>query len=328
MTPLRVAVWGLGPHAVRNVLPAIEEARGVALAGVHSRNPCVVAEACARYGCARWEGAGAMLADDGVDVVYAATPIALHTAQGQAVLRAGKHFWCEKPIATGACEAEALAGLSRERGLSVAEGFMYLHHPHFARLEEMVRSGRLGRIHGVACRFGIPPLERAGFRADPALGGGAFLDVGSYPVSAAAALFPDVEPEVAFAEIDAAPGSAVDTAGRALLRCGGGTTAWLEWATGVAYRNEIDVWGEAASVWTARIFSKPAGHVPVFRVLDRQGGETVETAPGGNHFVTMLEAFRALAGDPAAAERERGRITRRARLIDRIRLRSNPAGRP
>ncbi|HET7228591.1 MAG TPA: Gfo/Idh/MocA family oxidoreductase [Longimicrobium sp.] len=321
---LRVAVWGLGPHAVRNVLPAVAQARGMALHGVYSRNPEVVSAACAQYGCARWESAQAMLADAEVDAVYLSTPISLHAAQGQEVLRAGKHFWCEKPIATRVDEAEALCTLSRGRGVTVAEGFMYLYHPHFARLREMVAGGGIGRVVSVVCRFGIPPLDRPSFRNDPALGGGAFLDVGSYPLSAVVGLFPDVDPEVTLAEIDTAPGSAVDTAGSALLRYPGGARAYLEWKTGVGYRNEIDVWGDAGSVSTERIFSKAADYVPRFRVLDRTGRETVEEGRAGNHFVTMLETFRGLVDDTAAAERERQLIARRARLVGHVRDRSTP----
>ncbi len=322
MRPLGLAVWGLGPHAVRNLLPAVAEARGVALRGVHSRSGEAVADACARYGCGRWDGAEEMLADPAVEVVLLATPIGLHAAQGMAVLRAGKHLWCEKPLATRTGEAGALADASRGRGVSLAEGFMYLHHPQFARLRELVDSGELGRVESMACRFGIPPLERPGFRADPALGGGAFLDVGSYPASAACALFAGAEAEVAFAEIATAPGSCVDTSGRALLRLGGGASALLEWRTGVAYRNELDLWGSAGSVTAERVFSKPADHVARLRLRDRTGAETVEEVGAANHFVAMLEAFRGLAADSGAAERERETILRRARLLDRIRDRA------
>lgn len=321
---LRAAVWGLGPHAVRNVLPAFAQARGVELAGVYSRTSSTVAEACARYGCGRWESAAELLADPSIDVVYLSTPIALHAAQGRAILRAGKHFWCEKPLATRADEAEELAELSRDRGVTVAEGFMYLYHAHFTRLREAV--ARLGRVDSVVCRFGIPPLERASFRNDPALGGGAFLDVGCYPVSAAAALFAGEVAEVVTAEIDTAPGSAVDTAGRTLLRFGS-ATAWLEWRTDGSYRSEIDVWGEMGSVWAEKIFSKPPDVAPRLRLLDRTGRESVEEVPAENHFVTMLEAFRGLADDSAAAERERGLAIARARLMDRIRERTHPSGR-
>lgn len=326
MTALRVAVWGLGPHAIKNILPALEASAGVELTGVHSRSSAVVSATCAERGCRSWKSAEAMLADPGVDAVYIATPISLHAQQGSSVLRAGKHLWCEKPIAMRAAQAEALVDLSRDRGLIVAEGFMYLYHAQFIQLRTMILSGRLGRLATIVCRFGIPPLERPSFRTNPDLGGGAFLDVGSYPISAITAFFPDSDPEVSFAEIVVAPASKVDTEGRALLRYEGVTSVFLEWRIDGAYRNEIDVWGTDGSVFSERIFSKPADYVPRLRILDRQGRETIEIGRAENHFVTMVNTFRGLVGNAVAAEAERSRILRQARLMDRIQDRSQSSG--
>ena len=322
MRALGVAIWGLGPHALRNLLPAVRETSGLALRGVCSRDAEVVARAAADAGCAGWTDPAAMLADPAVEAVYLSTPIGLHAEQGRAVLAAGKHLWCEKPLAANAGDAAELAEASRARGVTLGEGFMYLYHPHFAALAERVRSGRLGSVLSLTCRFGVPPLERPGFRAFPELGGGAFLDVGCYPVSLACALFPGAEPEVRFAALEFAPGSAVDTAGRAVLRLAGGVAALLEWRTRAAYRNEVDLWGTLGSLSTERAFSKPADYVPRFRVLDANGRERFEEGAAANHFVEMLTAFRARVDDPAGAECEREAVVRRARVMDRIRRES------
>jgi predicted dehydrogenase len=319
---LRVAVWGLGSHARRNILPALQACDGVALRGVCSRDATVVAQAVADLGCASWDDPVQMLADPAVDVVCLATPIGLHAAQGAAVLDAGRHLWCEKPLAQTLDEAMSLVQLSRVRGVSLAEGFMYLYHPQFRQLRDLLQSPTIGVVHQLTCRFGIPPLKRPGFRMQPELGGGAFLDVGSYPISLAAALFPGQEPEVQFAEIETAPGSPVDTAGRAVLRCDDRVSVSLEWGVGLGYRNEIDVWGSEGSLMAERVFSKPADFVPQIRLLDRHGNARLEEGRAGNHFVAMFAAFRDLAGTPDRAEDERLQIARRARLGDRIRQRS------
>ena len=312
-------MWGLGPHALKNVLPAISSTAGVSLHGVSSRNREVVASACREYGCATWDTPEAMLEDGEVDAIYLATPIGLHASQGSAVLESGKHLWCEKPMARNSEEVTTLTALSRARGVTAAEGFMYLYHPQFTYLTAVVNSGRLGYLQSVSCRFGIPPLDRPGFRNSPQLGGGAFLDVGCYPISAVTSLFPEGLPEVAFAEIIVEPPAVVDSKGSAVLRYERGVDATLQWRVGSAYRNEIDFWGTDGSLSSERIFSKPAGYVPRFRFLDRQGRETFEWGEGANHFEKMFLAFSALVHDPAAAERERSRIERCARLMDRIR---------
>lgn len=322
MTSLQVAVWGLGHHAVRNILPALRASPGLNLLGVCSRREASVADASAAFGCTRWATPEAMLADRAVDVVYVSTPIGLHAAHGLAVLGAGKHLWCEKPLAETGAQAAALIERSRAAGVTLAEGFMYLYHPQFAYVLEAMRSGRLGHVHSVALRFGIPALEHPGFRLDPALGGGAFLDVGCYPISAAGALFPVAVPRVVFAEIDRPAHAPVDQAGRAVLRYEGDLTVLLEWGTDRAYRNEIDVWGRDGALRSERIFSKPADYVPQFRFLDRHGKASCEPGLAGNHFVAMFDAFRNLVAEPGAAEDERARIAHRSRLIDLVRQHS------
>jgi NDP-hexose-3-ketoreductase len=320
MKPLRVAVWGLGPHALKNILPALVRSPGLQLRGVSSRNRNVVASARERFGCTSWPDAAAMLSDQDVDVVYLSTPIGLHAAQGRAVLEAGHHLWCEKPLAASWEQAAELIGLSRDRSLTLAEGLMYLYHPQFRHLAEMISSGMLGAVQSITCRFGIPTLERPGFRTDPALGGGAFLDVGCYPVSAVLSLLPGADARVELAEVETAPGSRVDTSGRAILRFDAGVTANLEWRTHCAYRNEIDCWGSDASVSTERIFSKAEEYVPRFRVLDRQGREEYREGLAANHFVEMFAAFQHLVAHPDDAEHERRMIARRAQLMERIRV--------
>jgi len=235
------------------------------------------------------------------------------------VLEKCRHLWCEKPLASTFDEAEGLTRTARERRVTVAEGFMYLYHHQFRALQEVVRSERIGDLYAISCRFGIPPLDRPGFRLTPELGGSAFLDVGSYGTSIAVAMFPEAEPEILFAEITAAPGSRVDTAGRAVLAYPGAIRVTLEWGTRCAYRNEIDVWGTEGCLLTEKIFSKPADYSPRFRFLDRQGRERFEDIIPQNHFVSMIEAFRSNVDVAAAAERERVDIERRARLLDAIR---------
>ena len=314
---------GLGPHAVRNILPAVHGADAVELHGVCSRNPEVVAAAVARYGCKGWIDFGHMLGDRDVDAVCLATPTGLHALHGIAVLEAGKHLWCEKPLATNLADSVVLCRLAEERSLGLAEGFMYLHHPQFTHVREVLEFGRIGCAHTLTIRLGIPTLAKPGFRNDPSLGGGALLDVGCYPVSAALGLFPDEKPRVMYAVMSQQDGSAVDTAGKAVLEYAGGMSAILEWGTGVAYRNEIDVWGSSGSISSDRFFSKPADHPPRLRMRDIHGRETEEDLPAANHFVRMFAAFRDIVLDDSKAAMERSMILRRASMLQSIRVASS-----
>jgi NDP-hexose-3-ketoreductase len=314
----RVVVWGLGRHARHKLLPAAMAVPSLELYGVCSRDPRTVAEASYSWNCRGWTDPDAMLADPDVDVVYVATPIGLHREHGRAVLAAGKHLWCEKPLTMARDETTALIETSRTKGLSVGEGHMYLHHPQFLELREQVAAGRVGAVTSIACRFGIPPLESPGFRTDAALGGGALFDVGCYPVSALHALFPDMSFRLLHARVLSRDGAQVDTDGEALFEFAGGATARLEWRINTAYRNEIDIWGDAGSVFTDKIFSKPATYVPTFAYRDRHGVETVVASEPADHFALMLRDFVKIMDDRNASEIERQRIVERAVTLDQI----------
>ena len=151
---------------------------------------------------------------------------------------------------------------------------------------------------------------------------GPFWMLAHTPISAVTALFPNSDPYVLFAEIITAPGSPVDSAGRAVLRCEGDVRATLEWGINCAYRNDIDCWGSEGSVVTERVFSKPADYTPRFRFLDRHGNESYVSGESENHFLAMLKSFRSLVDDPTRAEHERVLIARRARLVDAVRQQS------
>ena len=322
MRPMRVAVWGLGQHAINRILPAVAAVRGIKLYGVCSRDARSVSTCAERWKCNGWTDAASMLRDADADIIYLATPSGLHAGHGKRILQARKHFWCEKPLACELQDTLALLESSRRERLSICEGFMYLHHPQFLRLSGYLAAGRFGPIISIGCRFGIPTLKHPGFRSDPALGGGALFDVGCYPISAVQALFPAEKPEVSYASIVTRDGSAVDTGGRAVIALAAGAVANLEWGIDCAYRNEIDIWAQRGSVFSDRIFSKPADHIPVFRVRDAEGVESIEYGEAKDHFVSMLENFLGTIHDLHAAEGERDRIARRAGVLDRIRTAS------
>lgn len=318
MSALRVAVWGLGRHAIARILPAVSLAPGIELHGVCGRDAGRVSSAAGAWNCRGWTNPRSMLGDSEVEVVYVATPTGLHAEHGMAVLDAGKHLWCEKPLTCTLQSTVELLERSRALSLSVGEGLMYLHHPHFRQLFRYVHQGRLGQVRSILCRFGVPPLDFRSFRSDPALGGGALLDVGCYTLSAVHALFPDVQSTVGYSCVTARAGSDVDTDGHAVLKMSNGAVAQLEWRTNCAYINEIAIWGDAGSLFTDKIFSKPPTHVPEFRLRDVKGVEMVEQGEAGNHFVAMLEAFAAMIPSRQKSEAERRCIARRAEMLDRI----------
>ena len=142
------------------------------------------------------------------------------------VLDADRHLWCEKSLTNSFEESTQLISLARQRDLALCETLMYQYHPQFDRLKDIVFSSDFGKIISLTSRFTIPELDQPGFRNSLELGGGAFFDVGCYPISLASELL-GKDLSVDFAELEGEPGSEVDRKGRVVLKSvQGATTSW------------------------------------------------------------------------------------------------------
>jgi NDP-hexose-3-ketoreductase len=315
---LRVAVWGLGRHAVEKILPAISIVDGLELYGVCSRNVNTVSSSANEWNCLGWIDPTIMLCDPRVDIIYVATPIGLHFQHGKQVLDAKKHLWCEKPLTCNLQDTLELLNIAENNELSICEGLMFLYHPHYQNLIHYVKGSQLGKILSIDSKFGIPRLENESFRTNSSLGGGAFFDVGCYTVAAILSLFPKAEARLIYAKICMSTDSTVDTSGQALVNLSNGVNANLEWRINCSYRNEINIWGENGSLFTAKIFSKQSDYSPLFFLKDMKGIELLEHGLVGDQFQLMFKDFLGTIYEIRKAEIERIQIVRRAVLMDQI----------
>jgi predicted dehydrogenase len=95
----------------------------------------------------------AVLAHLDVDVVSICAPNYLHREFALAAIEAGKPFWIEKPMGAGIADSRAIAEATEASGLVTCVGFNYRHAPAIAHARDLIRSGALGHITNVRCRF-------------------------------------------------------------------------------------------------------------------------------------------------------------------------------
>ena len=314
----KVAIWGLGKHALKNILPAVHITEGLEIYGVFSRDKEIVKECCKKWNCKSWNTIEDMLLDSNLDIIYLATPTGLHYEHGLKVLQSNKHLWCEKPFTTNLEKTQNLIDISNKRNLSVCEGFMYLYHPQFEKLKEYIDKKGLGKIKSIYCRFGLPTLDNPGFRFNQKLGGSCLLDVGSYPVSAILCLFYEKEIEIVDSNLSISDEYSVDLWGRAHLKIDSEIECILEWAYNRAYRNDIDIWGKKGCLYTDKIFSKNSDYEPNFQVRDLYGNLLTIDIDSKNHFELMLKSFSGTIGDVNKTNQQRERILKLAVLLDQI----------
>jgi len=311
--PFRVAVCGLGNHAVKNVIPAVSTCPATELAGVFTRRESIRQAVSDTYNCPTFDSFEAVLSCPTVEAIYLATPTGLHFEQGIAVLQSGKHLICEKPLTTDPVQSLALINTAIKNQLVLAETFMFLFHPQFQKIKELALSADFGEIRSLHCNFGIPPLSNPGFRDSLVLGGGAFLDVGSYTISLASQLL-NKTPEVCFVDIENYK-QMIDKSGSAVLKFNASQHAFLNWGYERAYRADIMIWGTKASLYSDKIFSKPADFQPTIVYRNLNGvSETVHIS-AANSFVEMLRYFSEAVQNQIKRERLYQQAKRQAEII-------------
>ncbi|WP_299530699.1 Gfo/Idh/MocA family protein [uncultured Streptomyces sp.] len=234
-----------------------------------------------------------LVADEEVDVVYVATPHSAHYEATALALKAGKHVLCEKAFTLNAGQAAELVELARERGLFLMEAMWTYCNPLVRRMTELVREGAIGEIRTVQADFGFAGDFGADHRLrDPALGGGALLDLGVYPVAFAQLLLG--EPDRIQADALLSP-EGVDL----------NTGMLLSWASGANALLSCSIVGHHATaasvVGTAGRMDFPHGFFhPDHFLLTRAGAEPerIESGPGPQGLSGMqfeaAEVMRAL----------------------------------
>jgi predicted dehydrogenase len=185
----RTVRWGiLGTGAIASTFAGdLTRVAGAELAAVGSRGKESAVEFAERHGFARPHGSWAELAaDPEVDVVYVATPHAFHRAAALACLAGGKAVLCEKPMTLDLPTSTELVREARTRGLFLMEAMWMRCNPAIRAIAALVADGAIGTVTAVHADFGLQgPFDASHRLRNPALGGGALLDLGVYPINLA-----------------------------------------------------------------------------------------------------------------------------------------------
>jgi predicted dehydrogenase len=195
--PLSVAVIGAGmagrSHAAgyRQVNTVFGEGLPpVRLAAVADANETLARDAARRYGFEKavfsWEE---IARDPTIDAVSIVVGNALHRPIAEALIAAGKHVLCEKPLAGSMEDARAMVALEEDADVVTAVGYTYRRSPAIAAIRDHVRNGELGELslfHGrYWCDYACDPRSPLTWRFRGGLGSGALGDIGAHVIDAA-----------------------------------------------------------------------------------------------------------------------------------------------
>jgi len=291
--------WGLLSTARINrlIIPAVRASARSDLTTVASRTIERGEAYAAEWKIPRVVGSyDALLADPEIDVVYISLPNSLHVEWTVRALDAGKHVLCEKPLALTVEDVDRVEAAAARAGRTAAEAFMYRHHPLTHAAEIVVKSGRLGPIHGFKGAFTFPLTREGDVRLVPALGGGSLWDVGCYPVSYTCFLA-GAAPDEVFGWQRLSP-SGIDLEFAGMMRFADGSLAQFDSGFTGPFRTEMEIVGRDAVLRIERPFRTDERS----RMLLMIGDETVTLpfeaeAPFAGEIADMEAA--ALDGRPA-----------------------------
>ena len=321
MAVVRVGVMGCSAFALRAMIPALSDCDMTSLVCVSSRDAVKAQTAGEKFGCDWCVGYDALLEHPDVDVVYMPLPTGLHAEWCAKALAAGKHILVEKSFASDYASAHLLVEQARSSGLLVAENFQFQTHRQWTTIEDLIKAGRLGKVHLVRSTFGFPPLPRDNFRWNRQLGGGALLDAGAYVAKASHLLLGSGLDVLGVSQtID--PATGVDVYGEAIFKSHSGQVSQVAYGFDYFYQCRVEILGTEGKLTANRVFTAPPG-LDVELTLETPEGTELVSVGTDNHYLNMWRKFAMdLQGGDFSSHWDT--ILEQARLLEGMRTIEDP----
>ena len=187
---LGVALVGLGYYSTDLLAPALQQTKNCYLAGVVTGSPEKAAAWQKKYNLPEkniynYQNFDTIADNPAIDVVYVVLPPSLHREYVVRAANAGKHVWCEKPMAVTAQECQAMIDACRKNKQSLAIGYRLHHEPNTQAYRRMVQQQLLGQVQKVSCAAGYRESRTNHWKQKKELGGGVLYDMGVYAIQGA-----------------------------------------------------------------------------------------------------------------------------------------------
>lgn len=188
---LGVALVGLGYYSRDLLAPALQLTEHCELRGIVTGSPHKIPVWQAKYGIAdknvyNYENMHAIAENDDIDVVYVVVPNALHKKYTIIAAEAGKHVWCEKPMAPTVKDCEEMIAACKKNKVQLTIGYRMQHEPVTRKIISMAGSKPFGPIQKLKAEAGFYNGGGDGthWKLHKELAGGAMFDMGVYPLNA------------------------------------------------------------------------------------------------------------------------------------------------
>lgn len=296
---MKVLILGYSSIVSRRVLPALMALPGIERIDIASRRPREQATLPATWQGGWYQGYETGLAESPADLVYISLVNNLHEEWTERALAAGRHVVVEKPAFLSLSTTERLAARAEQADRLLAEAVVIADHPQMDLVRQAVAEA--GGATRLIATFSFPPLPADSYRYNPALGGGAFLDVGPYAAASSRLFFSDPPAKLHCEVLSRHPETHVDTAFTLAAIYSGGRSLVGHFGFDTEYQNRLTVLGPAVAVTFDRVFSTPPDLENTIHIARKNVRETL-TAEAGDSFGRFFARMRDMLAGGARSD--------------------------
>lgn len=187
---LGVALVGLGYYSTDLLAPALQQTKHCYLAGIVTGTPAKAEAWKKQYhvpdkNIYNYSNFDSIANNPAIDVVYVVLPPSMHREYVVRAANAGKHVWCEKPMALTEAECREMIEACRKNKKALAIGYRLQHEPNTQEWRKIVRQKLLGKVQKLSCGAGYTENRTDHWKQKKEMGGGALYDMGVYSIQGA-----------------------------------------------------------------------------------------------------------------------------------------------
>jgi glucose-fructose oxidoreductase len=181
---------GLGYYSTDLLAPALQQTKNCYLAGIVTGTPAKAESWKQKYNIPdkniyNYQNFDSIANNADIDVVYIVLPPSMHHEYVIRAANAGKHVWCEKPMAITGKECEEMIAACKKNKQSLAIGYRLHHEPNTQEYRRIVNNKLLGKVQKVDCAAGYRDNRTDHWKQKKEMGGGVLYDMGVYSIQGA-----------------------------------------------------------------------------------------------------------------------------------------------
>ena len=187
---LGIALVGLGYYSTDLLAPALQHTKHCYLAGIVTGTPSKAETWKARHNIPdkniyNYQDFDKIANNDDIDVVYVVLPPSMHKEYVIRAANAGKHVWCEKPMAITEKECQEMIDACNKNKRSLAIGYRLQHEPNTQEYRRILKRKLLGNAKILDCAAGYRDNRTDHWKQKKEMGGGVLYDMGVYSIQGA-----------------------------------------------------------------------------------------------------------------------------------------------